>query len=103
MCVLERCGKYYAFKSLVFIWWEFFYFGLVEIFVDFDDLFIFGVIFENKFFFGTFECYFSNYRYNVFRYVIVFRGIVMRLRIFFNDFKLDIRVILNRLCMSLRY
>lgn len=93
VCVLERCG---TFEDLAPMWWEFFHFQLLETLRDPDDSSIFGAIFQYK--------HFPQYRsQNVPRYIIAFRGTLIRRRTCTSDIKLDIRVLLHRLCVSSRY
>lgn len=93
VCALERCG---TFKDLASTWWEFFHFQLMETLRDPDDSSIFGAIFEYKHFP---QCYSQS----VPRYIIAFRGTLIKRRTCTSDIKLDIRIILHRLCVSSRY
>ncbi|KAH9603619.1 hypothetical protein KSS87_015995 [Heliosperma pusillum] len=95
--VLERYEKFDPSKDVASTWWEFFHFDLVDTLRDPDDSSIFGAIFEYK----LHRKYRLSYK-NVPRYVIAFRGTMVKRRTCYGDFKLDIRVILNRLCVSSR-
>ncbi|KAK9672444.1 hypothetical protein RND81_12G101100 [Saponaria officinalis] len=98
ICVLERYEKQDASEDLASTWWEFFDFELLDTLRDPDDSSIYGAIFRYK----LHRKNHSSYK-NVPRYVIAFRGTMIKRRTCYGDFKLDVRVILNRLCMSTRY
>ncbi|EOY11029.1 hypothetical protein QUC31_009713 [Theobroma cacao] len=88
-------------QSLAPPWWEFFHFKLIRQLVDDADHCIFGAIFEYK------PPKYANYRKDSTgrspRYVIAFRGTLIKLDSFARDLELDIQIIRNGLHQTTRF
>ncbi|KAG7551723.1 Fungal lipase-like domain [Arabidopsis thaliana x Arabidopsis arenosa] len=84
----ERVGS----EALAKPWWEFFHFTLLETLLD-DDSSIYGAIFEYE----LYNVYENTPNVKVPRYVIAFRGTVLKGKTWKFDLKLDLKCIFNTL------
>ncbi|CAD5332538.1 unnamed protein product [Arabidopsis thaliana] len=84
----EREGS----EALAKPWWEFFHFTLLETLID-DDSSIYGAIFEYQ----LYHLYQNTPHVKVPRYVIAFRGTVLKGKTWKFDLKLDLKCIFNTL------
>ncbi|KAM3381820.1 GDSL esterase/lipase [Capsicum galapagoense] len=84
-------------------WWESFHFSLIETLVDSKDQSIFGAIYQykcpNNDHHSTTS---SHHNKNPPKYVIAFRGTLLKPKSAYQDLKLDLRVIVHRLHNSTR-
>ncbi|EOA20862.1 hypothetical protein CARUB_v10001199mg [Capsella rubella] len=87
-----RLGSRYCPEPLAKPWWEFFEFDLMEKLID-DDGSIYGAIFEYK----SYNVNQNTPHVKVPRYVMAFRGTVLRKRTWKFDLKLDLQCIFNTL------
>ncbi|CAL5364555.1 GDSL esterase/lipase At4g10955-like [Camellia sinensis] len=79
-------------------WWSFFHFQLIRELVDDVDHSIFGAIYKFKF-----PPYCNYFVQNPPRYVVAFRGTIMKPDTWLQDLKLDRKVIQNSLQQSTRF
>lgn len=96
----DRQEKRQGPQALAPPWWDFFHFQLVRILVDDADLSIFGAVYEFKF-----PPSYDNYQLaqNPPRYIIAFRGTVIKPDTRSQDIKLGLQFVRNRLQQSNRF
>ncbi|KAK2425877.1 alpha/beta-Hydrolases superfamily protein [Trifolium repens] len=80
-------------NSLACRWWEFFHFQLLDILIDDVDSSIFGAIYEFK----PQPSMCNDTLHRSPRYVIAFRGTIIKPESFMRDMKLDLKIIKNGL------
>ncbi|VVB14102.1 unnamed protein product [Arabis nemorensis] len=91
---MNRVGPESQAKS----WWEFFNFTLLETLIDESDSSIFGAIFEYK----SSDEELSNLGVSP-RYVIAFRGTILKSKTWFRDVALDLRCVFDNLHHGTRF
>nr|XP_043618089.1 GDSL esterase/lipase At4g10955-like [Erigeron canadensis]XP_043618090.1 GDSL esterase/lipase At4g10955-like [Erigeron canadensis] len=80
-------------------WWERFHFQLNHVLVDESDLSFFGAIYELKY---AHPCFYQSRPYPP-RYVIAFRGTIIRFATQYEDMKLNMKCIFDKLENSPRF